>query len=72
MGSLVPYTPTTALVPKRAAAPLPARQQLNLVLDDQRLSGMTPMERLTVVKSLALLLLEAGNAAAREADHDDA
>jgi hypothetical protein len=46
--------------------------QLDLVLDDVRLRGMTPAERQTVLRTFARLLLEAGGAITREADDDRA
>lgn len=70
MGSLIPLTRSTALVLLRPHALAPAKLQLDLVLDDARLQGLTPAERHAVLISLAHLLLEAAGAVTREAGHD--
>ena len=70
MGSLIPLTRSTALVPLRQHALAPAKRQLDLVLDDARLEGMTPAERHATLTALAHLLLEAAGALTREAGHD--
>jgi hypothetical protein len=49
-----------------------APRQLDLVLDDARLRAMTPAERLTALRAIALLLLEACGVAMREAGDDNA
>ena len=55
-----------------ASPGLDGRLQLDLVLDDVRLRGMTPTERQTVLRTLARLLLEAGGISMREANDDHA
>src|SRR5438876_4751759 len=60
MGSLVPLARRTQLVLRPECTPPTAPRQLDLVLDDVRLRGMTPAERQAVLRSLARLLLEAG------------
>ena len=52
--------------------PPPAPRQLDLVLDDVRLRGMTPAERQAALRSLAHLLLEASGVATREVGDDHA
>jgi hypothetical protein len=47
-------------------------RQLDLVLDDERLQGMTATERRAVLMTLARLLLEAGGIAMRELGDDNA
>jgi hypothetical protein len=49
-----------------------APRQLDLILDDTRLRGMTLVERQAVLKSLAQLLLEAGGMAKGEVSDDNA
>jgi hypothetical protein len=46
--------------------------QLDLVLDDARLRGMTATERRDALKALAPLLLEAGGVVTREGSDDNA
>jgi hypothetical protein len=72
MGSLVKLTRRTELAPSLHHRTRTAPIQLDLVLDDVRLRGMTPAERQTVLRTLARLLLEAGGAVTREADDDRA
>jgi len=72
MGSLVKLTRRTELAPGPHHGTRTAPIQLDLVLDDVRLRGMTPAERQTVLRTLARLLLEAGGAVTREADDDRA
>lgn len=65
MGWLVPLTRRTQLVP------WPQRpRQLDLVLDDVLLRGMSATERRAVLMALARLLLEAGGVAMREVGDD--
>jgi hypothetical protein len=71
MASLVPDALTT-LVPRPQDRALAAPKQLDLVLDDTRLHGMTPTERQVVIRSLAHLLLEVGGVALREVGDDKA
>ena len=70
MGSLVQLTRTTAPRPHHGTRT--ASLQLDLVLDDVRLRGMTPAERQAVRRTLARLLLEAGGVATREVGDDHA
>jgi hypothetical protein len=46
--------------------------QLDLVLDDVRLRGMTAAERQAALRAIARLLLEAGGAASEEVGDDNA
>ncbi len=69
MGSLLPLARRTELVPRLDTSP-PAPRQLDLVLDDVRLRGMTPVERQAALMSLAHLLLEASGVATQEAGDD--
>jgi hypothetical protein len=63
MGSLITLT--------RRRHPLATTpHQLDLVLDDARLQGMTPTERQAALLSLVHLLLEAARVATREAGDD--
>ncbi len=72
MGSQLPL----ARRPQPAPTPAPtlptSPRQLDLVLDDVRLRGMSPGERRTTLRSLAHLLLEASGAAMQEAGDDHA
>ena len=52
--------------------PPTAPRQLDLVLDDVRLRGMTPAERQAVLEALAHLLLEASGIATQEVGDDNA
>ena len=65
-------TQETALAPsvERKAPPMP--RQLDLVLDDVRLRGMTPTQRQTALRALAHLLIEASGVAIGETNHDHA
>ena len=72
MGSLVPLTRRTQLAPRSEHLPATAPRQLDLVLDDVRLRGMTPAERQAALRSLARLLLEASGVAPREVGDDHA
>ena len=47
-----------------------APRQLDLVLDDMRIQGMTPVERQAVLRSLALLMHEASGLTVREVGDD--
>lgn len=71
MGSLVRLVQRTAVVPRAHKAPAEPRQ-LDLVLDNARLRGMTPAERHAVIRSLALLMLEARGIATQEVGDDNA
>jgi hypothetical protein len=70
MGSLVPLARRTELASRLEHTPPTAPRQLDLVLDDVRLRGMTPVERQAALRSLAHLLLEASGVATREAGDD--
>ena len=61
---------TPAPCPKHKAQPLP--RQLDLVLDDVRLRGMTPTQRQLTLNALAHLLIEASGSAIGEASHEHA
>jgi hypothetical protein len=71
MGALVPFTRALGLAPRPRSA-LPKRpRQLDLVLDDVRLRGMTTAQRKAALKTLAQLVLEASGAVIKEAGDDD-
>ena len=72
MGALVPLARASELVPRPKSALLTLPRQLDLVLDDVRLQGMTAAQRRAALKSLAQLLLEASGAVATEVGDDDA
>ena len=72
MESLVQLTRRSGLAPTPHHRTRMVLLQLDLVLDDVRLRGMTPAERQTVLRTFARLLLEAGGAITREADDDRA
>jgi hypothetical protein len=68
MGSLVQLRQ----VPKPHHGVRTAPIQLDLVLDDVRVRGMTPTERQAALRALARLLLEAGGVSMRRVDNDHA
>jgi CheY-like chemotaxis protein len=70
MGSLIPLARRTELTPSRQGPLATAPHQLDLVLDDLRLRGMTQGERCRALRTLAHLLLEAAGMAVREAGDD--
>ena len=72
MGWLVPLTRGMQLVPRSHHGTRMGPRQLDLVLDDVRLLGMTATERRVVLMTLARLLLEAGGAAKQELGDDNA
>ena len=72
MGSLLPLARRTELAPRPERTALTVPRQLDLVLDDVRLRGMTPAERQAALRSLAHLLLEASGIATPEAGDDHA
>jgi hypothetical protein len=72
MGPLLPLARRTDLVPRLKHTPPTVPRQLDLILDDVRLRGMTAAERQTALRSLARLLLEASGIAPQEAGDDDA
>lgn len=70
MGTPISLAPIGELASRRQDPLTTAHRQLDLVLDDARLRGMTPTERRAVLMSLAHLLLEAGRMAVQEAGDD--
>jgi hypothetical protein len=70
MGSLIPLARRTQLALRREVPLSTASRQLDLVLDDARLRGMTREERSQALRSLAHLLIEACGMAMREAGDD--
>jgi hypothetical protein len=72
MGSLVPLARATQVVPRPKLALSTTHRQLDLVLDDVRLHGMTAAQRQAALKALARLLLEASGAVTTEVGDDDA
>ena len=70
MGMLVPITRRKELAPLPERTQVKVPRQLDLVLDDTRLRGMTALERLSVLRSLARLILEANGIATGEASDD--
>jgi hypothetical protein len=70
MGSLIPLTRNTQLAPRRPHPLATSPRQLDLVLDDARLRGLTKEDRNTALQSLAHLLLEAAGMAMREVGDD--
>ena len=72
MGSLVPLTRRTDFAPITDYLSPKTPRQLDLVLDDMRLLGVTPAERLTVLRALARLMLEANGIATGEVCDDRA
>jgi len=72
MASQLPLARKTEPAPT-PEPPLPiSPRQLDLVLDDVRIQGMTPAERQATLRSLAHLLLEASGVAMRETGDDHA
>ena len=72
MGPLLPLARRTELAPRLEHSPPTSPRQLDLVLDDVRLRGMTPAERQAALRSLAHLLLEASGIAPQEAGDEHA
>ncbi len=71
MGSLLPLTRAPEFARKpRPVLPAPPRQ-LDLVLDDVRLQSVTALQRQTILKAMAQLLIEASGAVTAEAGDDD-
>jgi hypothetical protein len=62
----------TALARRLKHSPSATPRQLDLILDDTRLRGMTLVERQAVQRALARLLLEASGVAMQEASDDNA
>lgn len=71
MRSPVPLVQAMELVPTPGPA-LSRARQLDLVLDNDRLQGMTAAQRQAALQALAQLLLEASGAVIKEAGDDDA
>jgi hypothetical protein len=72
MGSLVPFAGRAELAPQLKHRHAMPPRQLNLVLDDVRLRGMTSAERQAALRSLAHVLLEASGMAKQEGGDDHA
>lgn len=70
MGSSVALARAAQHVPRPPSRPLTTPRQLDLVLDDVVLQGMTVTQRQAAIKSLVQLLLEASGGATREAGDD--
>ncbi len=72
MGALVPFTTRASGLAPRPRSALPTRtRQLDLVLDDVSLRGMTTEQRKAALKMLAQLLLEASGSVIKGASDDD-
>jgi hypothetical protein len=72
MGSRLPLSRRTELAPTLELTPRTSPRQLDLVLDDVRIRGMTPPQRQATLRALAYLLAEASGVATREAGDDHA
>jgi hypothetical protein len=72
MESQVPLTRRTRLAPRQECTPPTSTRQLELVIDDVRLRGLTPAQRQAALRTLARLLLEASGIAKQEAGDDHA
>jgi hypothetical protein len=72
MGSLVPLAQRTKIAPRSKPWSLRAPRQLDFVLDDVRLLGMTVKERQAALRLLVRLLLEASGVAMPEVSDDHA
>ena len=72
MEARLPLARRTELAPRLKHTPPTAPRQLDLILHDVRLRGMTSVERQAALRSLAHLLLEAGGVATREVSDDNA
>ena len=70
MGVLTPVTRGRELALRRPHSIAATPRQLDLVLDDSSLRGMTQAERGAVLQALAQLVLEAAGVATREASDD--
>ncbi len=70
MGLQRPLAPRTQLTPRPEPTPQTSPRQLDLVLDDVRLRGMSAPERQAALRALAHLLLDASGGATREARDD--
>jgi hypothetical protein len=72
MEAQLPLARRTALARRLKHSPSATPRQLDLILDDTRFRGMTPVERQAVLMALARLLLEASGVAMQEASDDNA
>ena len=72
MEAQLPLARRTALARRLKHSPSATPRQLDLILDDTRFRGMTPVERQAVLRALARLLLEASGVAELEVSDDDA
>jgi len=72
MGSQLPLAGEARFAPKLERTPSISRCQLEFVIDDAQLRGMTPAQRQAALRSLAHLLLEASGIATKEAGNDNA
>jgi hypothetical protein len=72
MEAQLPLARRTALARRLKHSPSATPRQLDLILDDTRFRGMTPVERQAVQRALARLLLEASGVAMQEASDDNA
>lgn len=71
MEAQLPLARRTALARRLKHSPSATPRQLDLILDDTRFRGMTPVERQAVLRALARLLLEASGVAMQEATDDN-
>ena len=71
MEAQLPLGRRTALARRLKHSPSATPRQLDLILDDTRFRGMTPVERQAVLRALARLLLEASGVAMQEASDDN-
>ena len=71
MEAQLPLARRTALARRLKHSPSATPRQLDLILDDTRFRGMTPVERQAVLRALARLLLEASGVAMQEASNDN-
>jgi hypothetical protein len=71
MEAQLPLARRTALAWRLKHSPSATPRQLDLILDDTRFRGMTPVERQAVLRALARLLLEASGVAMQEASDDN-
>jgi hypothetical protein len=72
MGALVPLIRRPQLVVRTGHRLPAALRQLDLVLDDARLEGMTTVERQAAIRALARLVLEASGITMWEGGDDNA
>jgi hypothetical protein len=71
MEAQLPLARRAALARRLKHSPSATPRQLDLILDDTRFRGMTPVERQAVLRALARLLLEASGVAMQEASDDN-